>query len=424
MAFTAEQLRATLQGLPQAPRYLVAFSGGLDSHCLLHALAALRGGLSVDLEAVHVHHGLQAQAEAWTEHCRAVAEGLNVPLTVLRVDAGAARGESPEAAARAARYAALRPLLGAGEVLLTAHHQDDQAETLLLQLLRGAGPAGLAAMPPLAPLGVGWLARPLLAVTRAALHAYARRHALRWVDDPMNQDPAFDRNYLRQQVLPRLRLRWPAASATLARAARHQAEALRLLEALGAIDLGAARGEREGTLRIEALRGLDGARQRNLLRLWLRERGLPVPGERRLSAALAGLLVEREDARPSARWPGAELRRYRGLLYGATPQPPFDASQVIAWDGRSVLEVAGACSAVDPTQLREGLGLEVAALEPPLTVRFRRGAERCRPQGRAHSQSLKKLLQEAGVPPWERERVPLLYAGERLVAVVGYWACA
>lgn len=206
---------------PQICRLIVGYSGGLDSHVLLHGLAMHRPyWLTQKLEAIYVDHGLQTASAVWGEHCAEVCRDLNMPFRVLKIDARPVPGESPEAAARRARYAALAAELGFDSALLTAHHRDDQAETLLLQLLRGAGPYGLAAMPAVSRLGQGRLLRPFLEVDRAELLAYAGKHGLRWIEDASNTDTGFDRNYLRHRVLPLLRERWPAVNRTLSRSAR------------------------------------------------------------------------------------------------------------------------------------------------------------------------------------------------------------
>ncbi|HSP01681.1 MAG TPA: tRNA lysidine(34) synthetase TilS, partial [Thioalkalivibrio sp.] len=261
-------LHPFLQTLPPASRLVVAFSGGLDSHVLLHALAALCGEGFYELHAIHIHHGLNSQADAWADHCARVCRDLDVGLEVIAVNARAARGESPEAAARAARYQALASCMKEGDGLLTAHHRRDQAETLLLQLLRGAGSAGLAAMPRWQPLGSGWHGRPLLDVSREAIEDYARERDLHWIEDNSNLDARFDRNLLRQQVMPLLRARWQGVDETLARAAAHQAEGLGLLGDLARQDLEQIRGELPGTLSVSELTGLRPARIRNVLRFW------------------------------------------------------------------------------------------------------------------------------------------------------------
>jgi tRNA(Ile)-lysidine synthase len=260
----------------------VALSGGLDSTVLLHAMAALAAGTRANLRAIHVDHGLQAASPAWADACAAACHAASVPLEILTLRLAPSRGASVEAAAREARYAALAPLLADGEWLLTAHHRDDQLETVLIQLLRGSGVAGLAAMPARVAFGRGSHARPLLDFDRAELAAYAGVHGLAWIDDPMNLDARFDRGWLRSRVLPAVRERWPSASATVARSASHLAEASRLLLEIAQAD--AAGIVDEGRLSLEGLARLSRDRQVNLVRGWLREQGLRPPPAARLNA--------------------------------------------------------------------------------------------------------------------------------------------
>lgn len=420
-ASLAEQLRR----LPAVNRYWIAYSGGCDSHALLHAAARLRDdAYAVPFHAVHVDHGLQPSSRAWAQHCAAACASLNLPLTSLRVDAQAAPGESPEAAARHARYGAFAELIEAGDCLLTAHHQDDQAETLLLQLLRGGGPHGLAAMPECAPFSRGWHARPLLAFPRSELRRYAEENGLRWIDDPSNEDVGYDRNYLRTQVVPRLRERWPAASRVLTRAAAHQAEAAQLLDVLAAQDFAQCRGAAPGTLRISALTAFDAVRQRNLLRYWLKQLGHALPDSVRLHEIQHTVLTAAPDREPVVAWSGTEVRRYRDELHALTASASGEAAATWAWDFASA-----PLALPDGTWLgaapARGEGVSLAACTGRmLTVRYRRGGEQCRPGPRAARRSLKKLLQERGVPPWRRERLPLIYVGDELAAVADLWVCA
>lgn len=417
---------APLAAWPGVRRFIVGYSGGVDSHALLHRLAQ-PGFPDRNLTALYVDHGLQAASAAWGEHCAGVCHQLDIPLRILRIDARPSPGESPEAAARRARYAAFATEMDQETALLTAHHCDDQAETLLLQLLRGAGPHGLAAMPAAARLGVGWLLRPLLKVERAELLAYARAHDLRWIEDASNADTGFDRNYLRHRVLPLLRERWPAANRTLGRSAQLCAETASGLDEQAAADLAGAATEYPDCLSVPALRALSEIRLRYLLRYWLRQLHLPMPDARQLRQLAHDALSAAAERNPCIRWPGAEVRRYRDALYAMPPLPPHDARQRFIWradaEGWPPLDLPGA------GRLRmekiTGAGLRAEALASGLlNVQFRQGGERFRPAGRRHSQELKKLLQQADIPPWQRERLPLLYREEALLAVMGLGVAA
>ena len=422
MLFTPTALIQWLQASVPQRRYWVAYSGGLDSQVLLHALSVSREHLPVGLGAVHVDHGLQPDSQGWAARCQRLCQAWDVPYHSLRVNAEPAPGESPEAAARNARYAALSGWLPADDCLLTAHHQDDQAETLLLQLLRGSGPRGLAAMPAVAPLGRGWLARPLLAFTREELRGYAGAHGLDWIDDPSNVDPAYDRNFLRAEVLPRLSRRWPGMSRVLARAARHQSEAARLLGALGHIDLQRLVDDDSRTLSLPRLLELDPERQRNALRVWLRDLQLPVPSAAVMEGILGDVLPAGADAGPRAHWQGAELRRYRDRLFASSPLPAHDVTRSWAWQPTQPLRLATAGGVLSAVPVR-GKGVAAALGTQTLRIGFRRGGEVIRRAGHRHHQTLKKLFQARGIPPWERDRVPLIYHGNNLIAVAGLWVC-
>jgi tRNA(Ile)-lysidine synthase len=402
-------------------RLWVAFSGGLDSTVLLHLCTALRDQhAGLDLHAIHINHGLQQAADDWALHCHQQCERMAVSLQVLRVDATAARGESPEEKARQARYQALANTMTSNDVVFMAQHRDDQAETLLLQLLRGSGPHGAAGMPVTAALGQSMLARPLLTCSRQQLQHYAEEHALAWIEDPSNTDTAYDRNYLRHAVLPHLYSRWPALGQTLGRAADHFAEAAGLLDMLAADDL-AGVGTDQG-LSIRQLQALDAARQRNLLRYWFRQQDLPVPQSRQLEHILSDVIPARLDAEPCVRWHGAEVRRYRDTLLAMSPLPATDTESSHPWDLSRPLDIplpAGRLVATTAT----GSGLAARYAKSRVSVRFRRGGEVCQPVGRQHHHDLKTLMQDAGIPPWQRDRIPLIFVDEQLAQVVGHWLC-
>ena len=383
----------TIAGKPD--RYVIALSGGLDSTVLAHALAVTRDRHGKSLLAIHVDHQLQPGSAQWTVYCRELADRLGIEFVAERV-AVDPTGGGLEAAAREARYAVLGRHIRSGDWLLSAHHRDDQAETLLLNLMRGSGPAGLAGIGVMSAFAGGWLARPLIDVSRAALEAYAAAQELRWIDDPSNDDLRFDRNYLRHDVLPAMEQRWPGVVERLARSAELASETAGMLDELAAIDLQRV-GGRAARIEIEGLLELPEARQRNLLRYAIRRAGLPVPGAAPLATVIDSVLRAREDAQPLVAWPGAEVRRYRGTLYLL---PPLD----------------------DVTGPPDGRAL--GTVGRGLSLRTRRGGEEIRPAAGAPTKKLKKLLQDEGVVPWMRDRLPLVFAGEALVAVADIWLAA
>jgi tRNA(Ile)-lysidine synthase len=418
--FTARWLTLRLRALVGAlrgQRLCLAFSGGLDSTVLLAALAALRERQGFALRALHVDHGLHAHSARWAAAARAQARALNVPCRVLRVRLRARRGESLEALAREARYAALTAQLAPGERLLTAHHQDDQLETVLLALFRGSGVRGLAGMSARGAIARTVLLRPLLPVSRAQLERYARTHGLAWSEDLSNSDERFDRNYLRRRVLPLLRARWPAVALTASRSALLLAEAQRLLERTARRDLAQASDGR--ALRVSALRALAPAQRRNALQSWLAACGVGPLDHRRLREIAGPLLEARADASPSVRWQGGELRRHGDRLHALPPErrAPRRASARWDWKRSRWLALADG-SALGLIADRHG-DVDLAALPCPLRVSFRGGGERlAEPHGHM---PLKDLLQAHGIAPWERATVPLLRRGTRIVAVADLW---
>ena len=403
-------------------RWWVAFSGGVDSTVLLDAAVRVLGGRASErVAAVHVNHGLHRAAGAWEEHCRAAAVLRGIRLEVRRVSVPGGRG-GLEAAARAARLSAFAEMVPAGEPVLLAHHRDDQAETVLLRILRGAGPAGMAAIRPEVKVGGLRLVRPLLAVPRAEILAYARARGLSWIEDPANLAPEHDRNHVRHRVLPAVVERWPGANATLARLALRSQETASMLDALAAADLAAARGRAPDTLRAQAIAALSPPRAANALRAWLVSRHrVPPPPRSWLRLVVAEVAAARPDRRPEAARGGIWIRRYRGDLHTGRGRaaPRLPASTTWRLDAAPLDLPHGRLAAARAS----GDGLAVARLPLPVEVRFRRGGERCRPHSRGVTKPLKDLFQELGVPPWERSGWPLLFAGARLAAAPGLFHC-
>jgi tRNA(Ile)-lysidine synthase len=418
MPFRAEHLDESLAAAdPQWPDIgvCVALSGGLDSTVLLHAMATLARARPFRLRALHVDHGLQAGSAGWAESCRASCAAAGIPIEVLTLRVDVPRGASLEAVAREARYSALAAELAAGERLMTAHHRDDQLETVLIQLLRGAGVAGLAAMPVRSALGAGWQLRPLLDVDREELRAYAGRHHLEWCEDPMNDAVRFDRGWLRARVLPAIRERWPSAAATVSRSAAHLAEASRLLDGLAAAD--ATGLVDEGRLALPGLADLSRDRQVNVLRWWLRQEGLRPPPAAQLGTALPAFFSARADGAPQLRWPEGEIRRYRGRLYAGRPLPV--RQEAVAGSEASIFDLGAGLGSLWMIETEEG-GLRLPLPAAP-ELRFRTGGEALKPHASRPRKRLKDLCQEAGVVPWMRERLPLVFVGGQLAAVGDLW---
>lgn len=412
----------------QPARFVVAVSGGLDSVVLTHALASIcqtaRRQLdefaSIPLLAVHIDHGLQAASADWSLRCASIAKSLGCDFRAICVDVRRDGGKGLEAAARDARYSALRGELRAGDWLLSAHHQNDQAETLLLNLLRGSGPLGLSGIAPVRRFSPGWLLRPLLDVAQVDLLEYANNADLHWIDDPSNADRHFDRNFLRHEILPMLNDRWPDVSVRLGRATRHAAEASGLLNDMAATDLELVGGNCE-RLSVAALSNLCAARQRNLIRFALRECGLSSPTSAHLEQIQTELMPAREDGQPLVRWPGASVRRYRDGLYLLPEKLVDKLSSGPILDREATLAAGLGCLRFEDTS---GKGLSPALFQAGLRLDVRRGGERIRVKNHEHRSKLKKLLQELGVVPWMRDRIPLVYSGEQLVAVGDLWLAA
>lgn len=412
-----QTLEAALAVLPVGP-LRVAYSGGLDSSALLHALAGLDAARLRGLSALHVDHALQPESPAWSEHCQRFAQALGVPIRRITIEVGSGLGFGPEAAARRARYGAIETVLEPGEILALAHHRDDQAETVLLKLMRGSGPEGLGAMRTLRPLGLGHAWRPLLDLPQATLRDYATVHDLAWIQDPSNFDMTIDRNLVRAQILPRLRERWPEADASIVMASAWARAAADFIEGAAEQALASLQGLDPATLRHRGWLDLPEALRDPTLRRWLRGLGLPEPTHFQTAELVRQLAEAGDDRQPCVRWPGAELRRYRDLLYASTPlrSPPLD------WTARLDRGDVELPAELGVLRLVAADGMPGGGMTPPLHVRFRRGGEAIRLPGSEHRRDLAQLFQESGLPPWERGRLPLVFGADgTLLAVADLW---
>ena len=424
--FSAATLHAALAALgtdPETARYCVAFSGGADSTALLQCLAELRERYSgLELRAVHLNHHLQPGADLWAEHCARLTRQLAVPFLLLDARVQVARGESLEAAAREVRYRLLAEVLAPGEFLLTAHQAEDQLETVLLQLARGAGVAGLAGMSRRAPCGRGEHLRPLLDFGREELRSYISAVGLTWVEDPSNENQRFDRNFLRYRLLPVLKERWPSFPASVVRSADHLATAHALLDERASADHAvAAEGER---LMVPILRRLEPARVRNLLRFWIRLRDASLPSSAVLEQIEAQMLALRADRIPEVQWGDRVIRRYRDRLY-LSARFEGELAGESSWHWRVEPQLAlPAGSGYLRAHLDVRTGARLAGIPDQLRVRWRSGGETLRLAINRPHRELRSLMQEWGIVPWMRGRIPLLYAGETLAAVGDLWLAA
>jgi len=387
----------------------IACSGGLDSLVLLHLAASVSPALS--LQAIYVDHGCHPEAGQWRMHCQKTAASLGVPFLCESLPLNKTPDTDPENALRKLRYAAFLKHLGKNDILLTGHHRADQAETVLLQMLRGAGPKGLAAMSVIKSFGEGRHGRPLLGFSKKTLQAYAVSVGLTWVEDPSNIDRRFMRNYLRHDVMPLIQRRWPQMDEVLSRVAENCADLQACLNDFLQEEMKQCAGSERGTLSVRKLQALSDIRRRGVVRHWIAASGFILPPRKKLLQLLQDAVFARMDRMPHVTWQGADVRRYRDDLHIMRSLLPHDPAQRIDWDGHSPLLIKniGVLSVTAPA----GGGY---------TVCFRRGGEVCQLPGRSVHHSLKKIFQAQGVLPWCRDRIPLVFMGSQLVAAAGVFS--
>jgi len=400
----------------------IAYSGGVDSHVLLH-IVALNPKLKSKVTAIYVHHGLQDEADAWAEHCRVISLGLDVSYKAINVSIDKSSGKSLEELAREARYQVLKPLLDKNDVVLLAQHREDQLETVLLQLFRGAGVQGLSGMPESILFGKGRMCRPLLDVSKQDINDYAVNNQLSWIEDPSNKSDDFDRNFLRNQIVPELKTKWPAIDVTVARAARHCASAHVQLNELAISLFKQIVDESDQTLDIQKLKVLDSDKQSLVLRQWFKESQLRMPAEKLIFSIINEVVNAAESKNPEIKGKGYSIRRYRNRLFCLKTVKFYKPLSEQAWpvntkkielSDNSVLCISDSDQGI-PKHLWESA---------EVLVKFRQGAEKIRLPGRAGRHTLKKLYQERGIPPWQRGMIPLIYIDKQLAAVANLWISA
>lgn len=407
-------LKSELDKLPSIKRIWVAYSGGMDSHALLHALIRLQPEYGFEVQAIHVNHGLNAKADMWEMHCMKVCGSLGIACHLLKVEVKPQPKESLEETARIARYTAFKTCMRKGDYLVTGHHADDQAETFLLQLLRGAGTKGLSAMPVLSAFDKGFLLRPLLSLSQSILKTYAISQNLQWIEDESNNQVAFDRNYIRHHVVKPLKSRWPHFANSVCQSAKHCAESEALLQELVIEDF--KQIEENGKLNLLKLAKLTPVRRHHVLRHWLKQESFPMPGRVHLAQFEKQFIGTRLDANPKLCWSTVQLRRYQNDLYVLSNPYPESFSNCLLWDLQSPLNLPGMLGLLT-TKEKLGQGLSNSTLQRHKTVevRFRKGGEKLCME---HTQRLKKRFQDWKIPPWERGRIPLIYIDGELAQIV------
>jgi tRNA(Ile)-lysidine synthase len=410
---TSEIITALRPYLYQERAIMVAFSGGIDSTVLLHALVQSRSAYALKLSAIYIHHGISQYADQWAIHCQQICQQWQVPLHISKVQIDI-RGNI-EAQARTARYQAISQQLQPNQVLMTAQHLNDQSETFLLALKRGSGPTGLSAMPAVSPFADSYLIRPLLSISRIAIETYAAIHQLHWIEDESNQDTHYDRNFLRLKVLPELNHRWPQFNQMVARSAELCAEESQLIAELIQDQLQHCLTP-EKQLYLQPLLAMSDIKRNAILRAWFKQHQIDMPSRQQLKLLWQTVALAREDANPVFKLQQIMIRRYQQVLY-LLPQSPSLMDIILPWDMSSALI------------LPDDLGQLTLTTSTPATLRAPQANEqvtiRFHAQGRftivnrSGSRTIKKLWQELGVPPWMRNRIPLIYYNETLISAVG-----
>ncbi len=413
------KLKDILSEYPDAETCWIAYSGGLDSHVLLHVLASIQNKIKPKLIAVHINHGISNDADLWVKHCQRICEDLVIEFQTFSVDLSHKSDKGTEAFAREKRYEVLGNLISSHDLLLTAHHMDDQVETILLQLMRGSGPDGLVGMPQAREFSKGILLRPLLDYSREKIRDYALSESLSWVEDESNKSNKYDRNFLRNRIIPELITRWPGALKTIQRAARHQAEARSLINEISRCDLDVVCESIYTKVDISRFNNLSGIRKKNVLRAWIKKNKLDMPDAQIIEKIIAEVIHANTDRNPCVKWKGGEIRRYRGYLYIMKLLPAHDVDLNKRWDlDESLKLTSGYLKAVSG----KGSGIKKDMLSNDIVeIRYRQGGEQIRPSGRVETHELKKLFQAQGILPWLRDRIPLIYHKNELIAVADLW---
>jgi len=404
-----------LNTFPQAKKIWIACSGGMDSCVLLHLIFSNKEKIAQSLEVIYVNHGLQEKSAEWGKFCRTQCDSYDLPFTQLNINDNLPKGESVEAWAREKRYALIAQIMNKGDLLFTAHHQDDQVETFFLQALRGAGPRGLSSMPLFKDIADAIHVRPLLNCRRSELLSYAKANNLSWQEDLSNTETKFDRNYLRNNIIPAFEERWPAYRETICRLVNHQQDCASLMLEVGLEDLKLV--SHDNQLSLDALRGLSVTRQKNIVFIWLQELQLETPGSKHIEQIISGLINTTSENAPCVNWKNVEIRKYRSYLYASNKIKKDVGSINYDWDLANPLKLM---EEVLVAKSEIGTGLSKGKTRGvKISVKYRHGGEKIKPNNNAQSKTVKQLFQERGVLPWVRDRYPLIYVNDTLAVIPG-----
>lgn len=422
MKLNSEYVYSRIYPFQVCNNIFIGYSGGIDSHVLLDLLVNTPE-IKHKITAVYIHHGLQACADDWAEHCRIISNAYSVNFRVLKVNAHAFQGQSPEEAARNVRYQAFREILAANDILLFAQHRNDQLETVLLQLFRGAGLKGLSGMPVAIEFSKGMLIRPLLEIDQHDIRDYAQQQKLQWIEDPSNQDVRFERNYLRQQVIPLLKQRWPGIETTVSRSAGHCAQAQTLLSADAREKMFALYDSQCQCLSVPGLLEQNDITQQWIVREWLNHLNVRMPSLKVMTTILQDVVLARREANPVVQLDGYTIQRYRDGLYVVSDVVKPELSHVVIWKKCFEPLILARNGQLIAEEARNGIARHIWE-QGLIQVKYRQGGEKLSLANRDGRHSLKKLYQEAGIAPWLRDLIPLIYINGELAAVGTHWMSA
>ncbi len=414
----SDSFLSVLQELGNVNKLWLAYSGGMDSSVLLHLFYSNKEKIRHKIEVLYVNHGLQQEADDWSVFCQKQCEEYDFPFTELKVSESCPKGESVEAWAREKRYQLIDDIMEPNDVLFSGHHKDDQVETFFLQALRGAGVRGLSAMPLIKKKKNTFYVRPLLVYSREEIKHYANEHDLNWQEDKSNSDSRYDRNYFRHNLAAVIEEKWPAYRDTINRLIENQKETRLILDELAIEDINNAKNDNEISLDINTIKTLSKARQKNLIFVWLEQLGLQTPGSRHIEKIISDIINSDLDKSPCVNWPDVEIRRYKNTLYALKAMQNYDADTEFKWQPESILNI------FEETLIAKrakGIGISQNKVNGhDFIVRFRKGGEKIKPGHSSHSKTVKQLFQERSVLPWYRNKIPLVYVNNELVAIPGF----